>query len=111
MDNSRQLRGALLEEAALFLLQRSGYKTVDSRGNDRTLLETAAGLAVSGRGTYHQIDAIADHLVTHPFTHPQRLLVEAKCLSPTDKVGIETIRNAVGVVKDTSEYWTPGARP
>lgn len=41
-----------------------------------------------------------------PFSNPQRLLVEAKCYSK--KVGVEVLRNALGVLKDVSEYWIPG---
>jgi len=55
-----QIRGMLLEEVALHLLRRSGYRTVDAPGNDPTLCNVGAGLAVRGRGSEHQIDAIAE---------------------------------------------------
>ncbi len=79
MANFSQLRGMLLEEAILYLLRVSGYKTVDTADSDSSLEIHAAGLAVKGRGGRHQIDAIADFTVTPPFSHPQRLLLEAKC--------------------------------
>lgn len=69
----------LLEEAALHLLHRSGYRTVDAPGTDPTLCNVGAGLAVRGRGSEHQIDVIADFVVHQPFSNPQRLLVESKC--------------------------------
>jgi hypothetical protein len=99
----------LLEEVLLHLLNGSGYSTVEAAGTDPTLREGHAGLEVLGRGGKHQIDAIADFQVPHPFSHAQRLLVEAKCFSPGTRVGIEVARNAVGVLKDVSEYWVPGA--
>jgi len=45
-------------------------------------------------------------MVPQPFSNPQRLLVEAKSYSK--KIGLETIRNAVGVAKDVSECWFVG---
>lgn len=105
MPTVTQIRGMLLEEAILHLLRVSGYRTIEQVGSDPTLNHGAAGLEVKGRGGVHQIDAIADYTVAHPFSYPQRLLVEAKCYSDTYPVGIEKIRNAVGVLKDVEEYW------
>ena len=82
----------LLEEAALHLLRRSGYKPVDAVNGDPTLRNVGAGLAVLGRGSEHQIDAIADFQVFQPFCHHQILLVEAKCYFQY-KLGVETVRN------------------
>jgi len=103
-----QIRGMLLEEAVLYLLRSSGYVTIDDPRDDPTLQRGHAGLEVIGRGSVHQIDAIADYTVAHPFSHPQRLLVEAKFKK--GKVGIEVLRNAVGVVKDVGEYWVTSTR-
>jgi hypothetical protein len=105
MSKFSQIRGMLLEEAILHLLRASGYKTVDSVGTDETLEMHSAGLAVKGRGGSHQIDAIADFLVTPPFSHPQRLLLEAKCYNKAIEIGIA--RNAFGVLRDVEEYWVP----
>jgi hypothetical protein len=62
-------------------------------------------LEVRGRGERHQIDAVADFAIAQPFSHPQRLLVEAKFMG--SKVGLPIIRNAVGVLKDVGEYFVP----
>lgn len=105
MPKIGQIRGMLLEEALLHLLRGSGYRTVEAVNNDETLKAGAAGLLVKGCGGNHQIDAIADFLVSQPFSHPQRLLVEAKCYS--NKVRLPVVRNAVGVLKDVGEYWVP----
>lgn len=108
---SGQIRGMLLEEAALHLLRRSGYRTVDSCVDDPTLCNLGAGLGVRGRGCSHQIDAIADFIVHQPFSNPQRLLVESKCYDWQHKTGIDVVRNAIGVLKDTSEFWVVGPGP
>jgi hypothetical protein len=105
MATLSNLRGLLLEEAVLFLLSRTAYKTVFVKGTDPTLGNSSAGLTVKGRGSVHQIDAIADSLINHPFSYPQRLLVEAKCFARTKPVGLDIVRGAVGVLKDVSEYW------
>lgn len=106
MPASGQIRGMLLEEALLFLLRKSGYKTVDAVDKrDKTLSKIGAGLQVQGRAIKHQIDAIADYTITPPFSYPNRLLLEAKNYSGT--VGIEIIRNALGTIRDIDEYWIP----
>lgn len=110
MIKSAQVRGMLLEEALLYLLRNSGYRTITGVGNDPTLQSGPAGLEVKGRGTDHQIDAIADFLVSPPFSYPQRLLVEAKCYAQNRRVGVDVIRNAVGVRKDIEEYWASEPR-
>ncbi len=101
------IRGMLLEEAILYLLRVSGYRTLEKVDPADTTItgDCYSGLKVLGRGGIHQIDAIADFMVTPPFTYPQRLLVEAKCYSDTYPVGIDIARNAVGVRKDVEEYW------
>lgn len=76
--SDEQLRGALLEEALLCILRSSGYQAIIGKGRDNTLKEGKSGLEVMGRGAWHQIDAIADFMLTPPFCNPQRLLIEAK---------------------------------
>lgn len=105
MSNINQVRGMLLEEALLYLLRHSGYRTVENTNDDPTLFNHGADIYVRGRGGSHQIDAIADFVVQQPFSHPQRLLVEAKCTRKS--TGLPVIRNAVGTLKDISEYFVP----
>ena len=101
-----QVQGILLEEVLLRLLKVSGYRTIETAYGDSTLNKGGAGLEVLGRGSKHQIDAIADFIVAQPFSNPQRLLLEAKFhQKSTNKTGIEVVRNAVGVLKDVNEYW------
>lgn len=107
MATLSQIRGLLLEEVLLLLLEFSGFKTVLAADGDDTLHDGPAGIEVKGRGCPHQIDAIADFVVAVPFSNPQRLLIEAKCYSETNSVGVEHIRNSVGVLADVSEYWVP----
>src|SRR5439155_21782396 len=109
MATPNQVRGALLEEVALWLLEFDGYRTGAMAGTDPTLRAGHAGLEVRGRGTSHQIDAIADFTIGPPFTNPPRLLVEAKAYNQGRQIGIREVRNAVGVLKDVSEFWTGGS--
>lgn len=98
-----QIHGMLLEEAILCILRHAGYKTIEGPDNDPSLCRMPGGLGVRGRGGSHQIDAIGDFLVYQPFTFPQRLLVEGKCWKK--RVDISIVRNAVGILRDVSEYW------
>src|SRR5258708_3656946 len=107
MAGLSNIRGLLLEEVLLHLLETTGYTTIQTRGNDPTLENGGAGLKVKGRGCSHQIDAIADFRISHPFSHPQCLLVEAKRFKKGEKVSIEVARQAVGILKDVGEHWVP----
>jgi len=105
--NISQVRGALLEEAVLYLLEKFGYETIESvpLNTDESLRGGHSGLEVRGRGTWHQIDALAGFLSSPAFMYPLRLMVEAKCYQEKRPVGIEVVRNAVGVLKDISENY------
>ncbi|MEN8136159.1 MAG: hypothetical protein ABFS18_11585 [Thermodesulfobacteriota bacterium] len=103
MTTDSQLRGALLEEAILYLLRKSGYNPVLRAAGDPTLQNGSSGLEVKGRGSWHQIDAIADFKLTPPFSNPQRLFIEAKYYA--DSIGLPIVRNSAGVLKDVSENW------
>ncbi len=109
MASIHQVRGVLLEEAVLMLLRAAGYGTVTDAGNDPTLRTSASGLTVRGRGTCHQLDAIADLRIGQPFSNPQRLLVEAKSYSDHRPIGLPIVRGTVGVLKDVSEFWVAEA--
>ena len=87
------------------LLRAAGYRTVTDQGADPTLGTSAAGLTVLGRGTNHQIDAIADLRIGQPFSNPSRLLVEAKSYADYRPIGLPIVRGTVGVLKDVSEFW------
>lgn len=99
------IRGALLEEIVLHLLDLVGYRVVNP-GEEGTR-GGAAGLEVQGRGEWHQIDGLAAFDRTPAFMYPLRLIVEAKCYREDRTVGIPIVRNSVGVLKDISEnYFT-----
>ena len=115
MASIPQIRGALLEEAILFLLEKVGYSIIEldssQQPEEEGLYGGHSGLEVRGRGTWHQIDALASFDYSPAFMYPLRLLVEAKCYQENRPVGIEIARNAVGVLKDISEnYFTVATR-
>lgn len=104
MMSEGQIRGLLLEEAVLRLLQGAGYVPIYGRGSDDTLEQEGDAIFVRGRGERHQIDAIADYRIQPPFSNPQRLLLEAKFYD-SRKVDLTIIRNAVGVLSDVCQYF------
>jgi len=104
-----QIRGAIFEEVVLHLLTLVGYRIV--KANEEGTRQGHSGLEVRGRGEWHQIDALAAFDRTPAFMYPLRLMVEAKCYRRGNRVGIEVVRNSVGVLKDISEnYFTPPSR-
>ena len=99
------IRGLVLEEVVLHLLKSIGYREV-TPGEDDTRAGHS-GLELRGRGEWHQIDGLVAFDRTPAFMYPLRLLVEAKCYARGRPVGIEIVRNSVGVLKDVSEnYFT-----
>lgn len=116
MLSIKQIRGLVLEEIILVLLRKAGYRILKA-GEDALIRDGNAGsLEVQGRGEWHQIDAIVTYDYTPAFLFPIRLGLEAKAYFPTyeqpsgklktsGKVGIEVIRNAVGVIKDLNENY------
>jgi hypothetical protein len=97
------IKGAIFEELVLHLLKLVGYSPLKV-GDDDTY-GGHSGLEIEGRGERHQIDAAAllDH--SPAFMYPLRLLVEAKCYAEHRRIGIDVVRNAVGVLKDISENY------
>jgi hypothetical protein len=104
MASIHQIRGSLLEEIVLLLLIRSGYRKV-LLGEEGTR-KGPAGLAVEGRGTVHQIDALVTPAHSHAFIYPIRLLVEAKC--EARRLGLATVRSAVGAIFDINQNFFAG---
>lgn len=111
MARITQIRGALLEEAVLFLLCKVGYEVYDPLAllpfQMEYLRPCHSGLEVRGRGTWHQLDAFALWKHSPAFMYPLHLMIEAKCYASHRPVGVEVPRNSVGVLKDISEnYFT-----
>lgn len=113
----KDFQAAILEESILYLIRVCGYKEVgiENIGIDNTLTSHHAGMgiAIKGRGSDHQIDCIGDYVYTPPLCNPIRLLGETKFYgfnangSPK-KVGLGEIRDAIGLLKDVSEYFSRG---
>jgi hypothetical protein len=97
------IKGAMLEEVILHLLEKMGYSVIREKNGDSQLHDGSSGLEIQGRGSFHQVDALAQQTATLPFVYPLRLIVEAKCYKLTHRIGIDVVRNLVGVLKDVSE--------
>ncbi|WP_240958445.1 hypothetical protein [Streptomyces chilikensis] len=101
------LRGYLLEEVIAWLLRSSGYRLLSERDEQekhpahRVLQQRQHGLTVRGRGARHQADALGQFSYVPPFSLPVRLFVEAKFTGT--KVGLPTVRNGLGVLRDVNE--------
>ena len=63
---------------------------------------------VPGGGADHQIDSVGFFSFTIPFMYPVRLIAEAKWYKDDKKIGLGSMRDFVGVMKDISEnYFVP----
>lgn len=96
------LRGYLLEEALAYLIKNAGYNLlVDERQDPQELKNEHHGIVVKGRGAEHQADVLGQLNWIPAFTYPIRLFVEAKFRK--SKTGINTVRNAVGIIQDINQ--------
>lgn len=104
-----QVKGVLLEEFVLRLLANAGYRLLDDGENSSDIKKESGGLYLQGRGDWHQTDALVAYDYTPAFIYPIRLIVEAKAYSTSSsnngKVGLNIIRNAVGILKDVNENY------
>jgi hypothetical protein len=96
-------RGYVLEEVLAFLIRNSGYRLLVNPSQGDQLERRANGLVVVGRGGLHQVDVLGQLAWIPAFTFPIRLFVEAKFRDR--RVGIETVRNAIGVVSDLNQHY------
>lgn len=102
-----QIAGAVLEEAVLSVLTAAGFNPLEDLTGDACINPGKPAVTIRGRGTDHQIDVVADPVVGYAFSNPARLLIEAKAYSGSRKVKLDVVRNAVGTLKDVSEFWRP----
>lgn len=99
-------KGYVLEEILAYLVRNSGYRLLaHPRQDPRNLKQRGSGLVVQGRGAEHQVDVLGELAWIPAFTFPIRLFVEAKCKNR--RVGIEAVRNAVGVLEDLNQRFSP----
>lgn len=63
------------------------------------------GLEIRGRGEWHQVDVLGQFAFLPPFIYPIRLISEAKCYRKSGRVGLQTVRGFVGMLKDISENY------
>lgn len=115
MAGLKDFQAAILEESILYLIRVCGYREIgpEEIDIDSTLTRHHAGMgvAVKGRGANHQIDCIGDYIYTPPLCNPIRLLGETKFYGfrqngAPKKVGLGEIRDAVGLLKDVSEFFS-----
>lgn len=95
------LKGYLLEETIAFLIRNVGYRLLTHESEDtQELKRERHGLTVRGRGWWHQADVLGELEWTPAFTFPIRLFVEGKWRGNGTRVGLDVIREAVGVIED-----------
>ncbi|NQU47074.1 MAG: restriction endonuclease [Planctomycetes bacterium] len=102
---ANQIAGAALEEAVLAMLGASGFLALKDTSGDPTINPHKPAVTIRGRGAEHQIDAVADPIIDYAFSSPARLLIEAKAYREDRTVPLNVVRNAVGTIKDLSEFW------
>lgn len=106
MIGRESLKGYILEEIIAYLIRNTGYNLlVDPEQDPRELAKKGNGLVVKGRGAVHQADVLGQLVWIPAFTFPLRLFVEAKCRNK--KTGIPEIRNAVGLLDDINQNYSP----
>lgn len=99
---SGQIKGSLLEYLIRRLLSNCGFTTVKTDGH-YVYAQNGSGLFfINGKGAAHDADVLMDPPFQMPFSYPSRLLFECKAYG--NKVGLDVIRNALGLRYDINEF-------
>lgn len=102
--SKESLQGYLLEEVLAYLVKNAGYVLLTDPSQDPYELEIRGnGLVVKGRGSVHQADVLGQLNWIPTFIFPIRLFIEAKFRKR--KTGINTVRNAIGVLTDINQNY------
>lgn len=97
-----QLKGTLLEYIVRRLLQNCGFTSVKPDGH-YVFAQTGNGLFyINGKGAAHDADTLMEPPIQMPFSYPSRLLFE--CKSYEKSIGLNVIRNALGLRYDINEF-------
>lgn len=94
------LKGSLLEYTVRRILLNCGFTKVRPDG---VLIYSRGGLTmINGKGAAHDADVLMNPPIQMPFSYPYRLNFECKAYN--SKVGLEIIRNALGLRYDINEF-------
>lgn len=95
----------IFEELIRWFLIRAGYCDIPVPSEGVRM--GPSGIKIQGRGTWHQIDIPMTWPLHIPMTYQLVTLVEAKYR--TGRIGVEEIRNTLGVLTDISQNSFPVA--
>lgn len=99
---SGQVKGSLLEFIVRTLMQDCGFASVRPDGH-YIFEQNGTGLFfINGKGAAHDADVLMEPPIQMPFSYPSRLLFECKSYSRT--IGLDVIRNALGLRYDINEF-------
>ncbi|SOD12234.1 hypothetical protein [Pedobacter xixiisoli] len=97
-----QLKGALLEFTIRSLMLNCGFASVRPDGH-YIFQQRGTGLFfINGKGAAHDADVLMEPPIQMPFSYPSRLLFECKSYDKT--IGLDVIRNALGLRYDINEF-------
>lgn len=99
---SGQLKGSLLEYLVKKLLLNCGFTYVKPDGHYIWAQNGTGLFYINGKGAAHDADVLMEPPIQIPFSYPSRLLFECKAYN--SNVGLNVIRNALGLRYDINEF-------
>ena len=93
-------KGYVFEYFIREILKGCGFEKVNI--DNEILYESTSGIMIHGLGQSHNADVLVEPLMQVPFFYPSRMLVECKCY--TNKLGIEFVRNVLGLRTDINNF-------
>lgn len=97
-----QVKGSLLEYIVRGLMVNCGFTSVKPDGH-YIVAQNGTGLFfINGKGAAHDADVLMEPPIQMPFSYPSRLLFE--CKSYDKSIGLDVIRNALGLRYDINEF-------
>ena len=98
--SAAKIKGSLLEYIVRRLLLNCGFTLVNPDG---LFIYKQRGLTfINGKGAAHDADVLLNPPIQIPFSYPSRLNFECKAYNK--KIGLPTIRNALGLRNDINEF-------
>jgi hypothetical protein len=97
-----QLKGTLLEYIVRSLMINCGFTSVIPDGHYIYQQDGSGLFFINGKGAAHDADVLMEPPIQMPFSYPSRLMFE--CKSYDRKIGLDVIRNGLGLRYDVNEF-------
>jgi hypothetical protein len=99
---SQFLKSKLLEYITRRILYNCGFSSV--RSDTLYIYDRPPLQMINGKGAAHDADVLMNPPIQMPFTYPTRIIFECKAYARGYKVGLDIVRNSLGLRNDINDF-------